>query len=618
MDRRSWLWRRKSSEKSPGDTESSGSVSSHSERLSDEQVSINHNAQSLEVTSKAAPNDKEANDTVKILTEKLSEALSNISGKEELVMQHAKVAEEAVTGWEKAEQEVVTLKKQLDAATKKNSELEDRVGHLDGAPKECVRQLRQAGEQQNQKMQEAVARSYQEWEAEKSELQSQLAELHAQLETTKIEAASLVDSDLQLKLDAATKENASLRLELHSLFEVLELRTLERDLSTQTAEAASKQHLESIKRVAKLEAELRRLKNVNRKASTLNDCMSFTASSAYVDSLTDSQPDSGERPVALEADLRKAMSLELSDHEAGHSDSWASALIAELDQFKIKIAAGKNLMVSSPEIGLMDDFLEMERLAALPEIEHRRCSLESGTSSDKVNNGKNPLKAKLEAIINRTADLEEKLEKMEVEKLQLEIALTQCQQQLEVSQAQFKDTEAMLIELQTKLTDCKAQLQISQVQLKDTDIRLLELQCQLVLANKLKQGVEGELVTTNMKRQEAESQLKAVEAEARSLHIKVGYLQDEVEKEHALSTEAAAKCCKLEDELNRMRCEANCRRLTSSNGELKVQQEKELAVAAGRLAECQKTIISLGKQLKSLATLEDFLIDLEKPLEVAG
>lgn len=41
MDRRSWLWRRKSSEKSPsGETESSGSVSSHSERFSDDQVCL--------------------------------------------------------------------------------------------------------------------------------------------------------------------------------------------------------------------------------------------------------------------------------------------------------------------------------------------------------------------------------------------------------------------------------------------------------------------------------------------------------------------------------------------------------------------------------------------------
>lgn len=45
-------------------------------------------------------------------------------------------------------------------------------------------------------------------------------------------------------------------------------------------------------------------------------------------------------------------------------------------------------------------------------------------------------------------------------------------------------------------------------------------------------------------------------------------------------------------------------------------QEKELAVAASKLAECQKTIASLGRQLNSLATLEDFLTESEKPLEL--
>ena len=38
MEKRKWLWKRKSSDKSPGETESSGSISSHSERYSDDQV----------------------------------------------------------------------------------------------------------------------------------------------------------------------------------------------------------------------------------------------------------------------------------------------------------------------------------------------------------------------------------------------------------------------------------------------------------------------------------------------------------------------------------------------------------------------------------------------------
>lgn len=55
--------------------------------------------QSPEVTSKAAPGEEqEFNDSFKTLSEKLSEALQNIRAKEELVNQHAKVAEEAVSG----------------------------------------------------------------------------------------------------------------------------------------------------------------------------------------------------------------------------------------------------------------------------------------------------------------------------------------------------------------------------------------------------------------------------------------------------------------------------------------------------------------------------------------
>lgn len=166
MDRRSWLWRRKSGGGAAGgETESSGSVSSLSERFSDDQVSISlfrdtqskfcyflcntdttvltskvmwwllsvfkesilfhcmnlnvdpqklvvcwenlvvplwlqtHSSQSSEATSKAPPLDEVVNDSVKTLTEKLSAALLNVSAKEDLVKQHAKVAEEAVSGF---------------------------------------------------------------------------------------------------------------------------------------------------------------------------------------------------------------------------------------------------------------------------------------------------------------------------------------------------------------------------------------------------------------------------------------------------------------------------------------------------------------------------------------
>lgn len=62
------------------------------------QASAAHSSQSLEVTSKAVVADEGESDRVKTLSEKLSAALLNISAKEELVKQHAKVAEEAVSG----------------------------------------------------------------------------------------------------------------------------------------------------------------------------------------------------------------------------------------------------------------------------------------------------------------------------------------------------------------------------------------------------------------------------------------------------------------------------------------------------------------------------------------
>ncbi|XP_021682993.2 filament-like plant protein isoform X2 [Hevea brasiliensis] len=588
MDRRSWLWRRKSSEKNPGETDSPGSISSHFERFSDDQ--------SPEVTSKAVPRDEEITDNVKTLTLELSAALLNISAKEELVKQHAKVAEEAVSGWEKAEKELVALKQQLEVAVKNKVGLEDRVGHLDAALKECMRQLRQAREEQEQRINEALAQRIREWESIKSELETKLVQLEAQLQTAKSEATTSVDSDLRRKLEAAEKDNSSLKLELLSQAEELEIRIMERDLSIQAAETASKQHLESIKKVAKLEAECRRLKTFALKASPSNDHKSLTASSIYVESFADSQSDSGERLLAAESDAHKISRLEINECEPSCSDSWASALITELHQFKNHKALGSNLMVPSVEIDLMNDFLEMERLAALLDTESGIAYLEAGPLSDQANGVESLRKAELETMIQRTSELEERLEKLEGEKVESEKALTECQRQLEMSQSGLKEVEG----------------------------KLVELLVQLALSNETKQLRDQEMEHIKAKRDVAESQLLVAEAEIKTLLSKVGLLGEEVEKEHALSTETLAKCQKLEDELSKkkheadLQHEAELRRVASCNEELRIKQEKELAFAASKFAECQKTISSLGRQLKSLKTMKDFLLDSENSLDLTG
>ncbi|KAH0987896.1 hypothetical protein GBA52_015073 [Prunus armeniaca] len=593
MDRRSRLWRRKSSEKSPGETESSGSMSSHSERFSDDQANPTHTTLLPEVTSKAPRNEEEDNESVETLTEKLSAALRNSSAKDDLVKQHAKVAEEAVSGWEKAENEVLGLKQQLEAANQKCSALEDRVGHLDGALKECVRQIRQAREEQDQNTREVVAIKTREWESSKSMLQSQLVDLQAQLQTANTEAAASIDFDLCSKLEATEKENSALQLKLLSRVKELEVRTIERDLSAQAAETASKQYLESIKRVSKLEAECRRLKALTRKTLPANDHKPFSTSSVYIESFTDSQSDSGEKVLAIDPDPHKVSGLYPCQYDPSQSDSRASAQITEHGQFKNEKDFGKNLMVPSVEINLMDDFLEMEQLAALSDTENDSCHLESGIGYQ-PHTEENPLKTEFETMIQRATELERKLEKMAAEKVELEMTLTECQKQLETSQSQ----------------------------LVEADMKLEDLKRELALANDSVYAADEEVRTYQTMRVVAESQLIAVQTEFNSLLLKVGSLEEEVWKERNFSAENVAKCLKLENELFSMKHEAEhqreveLQRLASTNGELKIKQEKELALAANRFAECQKTIASLGQQLKSLTTLEDILVDYERPPEL--
>ncbi|RZB65885.1 Filament-like plant protein [Glycine soja] len=457
MDRRSWLWRRMSSKKNLGEIESSGSMSSHSERFSDDQITA---------------------------------ALLNSSAKEDLAKQHAKVAEEAVSGWEKAENELLILKQQLDNAKQENSVLEDQFSHLNDALKECMRDLQQAKEEQ------------------------------------------------------------------------------ERDLSTQAAEAASRQHLESIKKVAKLKAECRRLKAMARKTLSANDHRSVAASSVYVESFTDSMSDIGERQLVVESDMQKLGGWDVSEGEPNHHDSWPSALIKKLDQFNNENTAGKNSMVFSTEMNLMDDFLEMERLVALPDTESN---------------------AEVEAIAQKNAALEKKLEKMEAEKLELEMDLTECEKQLQASLSRIKEVELEVVELQTKLA----------------------------LANKSNEEPYEKLKATHEKKEIDESKLRVAHTEAEELVLKICSLEEEIEKERALSAENLAKCGKLEDELLRIKNEAQLQKDTEIFHGEGVNREGTSIGYNCKFAECQKTIESLGLQLKSLATLEDFLLDSESPMELA-
>ncbi|BAT78638.1 hypothetical protein VIGAN_02134600 [Vigna angularis var. angularis] len=498
--------------------------------------------------------DRDEPDGLRNMSEKLSAALVNVSAKEDLVKQHAKVAEEAISGWEKAENEVTSLKKQVEALTLRNSTLEDRVTHLDSALRECVRQLRQTREEQEQSIHDAVLKKTRELESSKATLEKQLMEVQSKSDLSNASSPSSIDFDKYQKVEYLEKENAVLKHELQALSEKLELRTIEWNLSTQTAEMVSKQHLESINKVAKLEAECRRLTNMASRAST--------TSSSSVESLKDGQSNSGERTRAVEIDTTKKSGSEPDIDELSCSDSWASALIAKLDQFKNE--KYKQISSGSVNIDLMDDFLEMERLAALPDTKSESFIKESLVANDCIHE-ESSIRDEFDATNRQIDELKEKLEKAKAEKEEVKTCLMKSECVIETSQLKMRKAETKLEELQRELEN----------------------------AYKSKQVLENELTS--------------MQSEAKSITAKVHLLEAEVDKEKAISVEIEKRYKELEQELERKKQEEKFGSITSYS-EMKLKQE-DLALAAGKLAECQKTIASLGNQLSSLATLEDFLID---------
>ncbi|KAK6777423.1 hypothetical protein RDI58_024140 [Solanum bulbocastanum] len=127
--------------------------------------------------------------------------------------------------------------------------------------------------------------------------------------------------------------NTALKLDLSSCSEELKIKTIERHLSTQAAETASKQQLESINKVTKLEAECRKLQALARKSSLLSDQRSSAVSSFSVESFTNGQSGSGDQLKTVHSNSQMMRKLETSECDQSCSYSSASTLIAKLDQF---------------------------------------------------------------------------------------------------------------------------------------------------------------------------------------------------------------------------------------------------------------------------------------------
>ncbi|KAJ3707686.1 hypothetical protein LUZ61_011391 [Rhynchospora tenuis] len=537
MERRSWLWRKKPTEKNTGETESSGSASSISlsERCSDEQEVLRgspNQTQSPDITSKIEPklpgimfksnSDENKDETIKILSEKLSAAILDLNAKEDIVKQHAKVAEEAVLGWERAEEEIAGLKSQLNSSNQRNSELDERIRHLDGALKECVRELRQVRSDQERKLEEALFQQSCKWESDKSNLELQVTELQAKLEA---QAENTCPKNTTSTNPESNSRVASLEKEVSSLKAQLHLRTIEKELSTKAAEKASKQRLESLKKVGKLENECRKLR---AKAHGPHSPLRRVASrnSTYTESIPDSQ----------------------SDNETSCSDSWASALLSELDQFKIIEKVGVVRSTStSIDAALLDDFSEMERIVSTDEFRDKGEEMEKVRLEKALNEVKKQLvdtRVKLQAMENKSTELQKNLNLLNGEKHTLEMELESLEVKkgevdlhLERAKLELKDLKAERNEMESQLQSARGENSKYREKVK---ILQREIDQEKALSAQMKVKLQ-KIETLEVEKRKLESQLFSLRKEVSTWREKTRLLDETLEKERGLSEELKFK-----------------------------------------------------------------------------
>ncbi|KAK4416177.1 Filament-like plant protein 7 [Sesamum alatum] len=463
MDQKSWLWKKRSAEKTLAADKANDSFIANEEEAEGRVEELLTEKGHLERD-------------LTVLSDKLSSPLSECSPKDHNAKKQVKIAQEAIAGWEKAEAEAIALKKDLDTVSQQKADSEERLSHMDAALKECVQQLHFAREEQEKRVQGAVLKATKEFERTRIGLDEKLAEASKRVARLVAENAQLnkalsgkekvieelskyraqVETDLNAlmsRVESTEKENASLKYEVRVLEKELEIRNEEREFNRRTAEVAQKQHKESVKKIEKLESECQRLRllvqkrlpgpaalvkmknevemlgrgqvEMRRRRSnpSLISSMDFPvdlaagdAPSKRINFLTEQLHKVQEENRSLKHALNKTSSeLQLSrtmpartpsrlsreegqvgellkdqtakepgkypfflqehslatlsdmgsDDKASCAESWASALLSELEHFKNEKQLGtpSDRNMATLDMNLMDDFAEMEKLA---------------------------------------------------------------------------------------------------------------------------------------------------------------------------------------------------------------------------------------------------------------
>ncbi|RRT77694.1 hypothetical protein B296_00028271 [Ensete ventricosum] len=442
-----------------------------------------------------------------------------------------------------------------------------------------------------------------------------LEDLNEQLSSVRIE--SNAKDDLLAK-QAKVTEEAIAGLTFSSEKEI-EIRNEERDFNRRSADAAHRQHLESIRKIARLETECQKLRVMVRKrlpgpaalAKMRNEVEILENFVAVCNDLlhgkVDLQQFTAEVTSTLDWIINHCFSLQ---DVADMKETVRKRMIADESYSDNELKA---LTYTTKDIDKLDTH------------EESSISEERNIPSSSTN---------VLYILSRMEDIESKL-KDENERLKHEI----------MSMESIKnDLEAMLKTSSARNEELMAQIHQSEESISN-------LQAELAILKEYRVKIEDQIRSQNLTNGDLETQLTVAKAELYEVRQKFSSLEVELEQKSNCCEELEATCLELQIQLERCHlrslimfdtvlhqkklrkiCAQKKRkskhygytnaiyqavpvytglskmiepRIPHGLGMVPPNQECDIVAASEKLAACQETILNLGKQLKALASPKD-------------
>ncbi|CAN1133432.1 Filament-like plant protein 7 [Linum perenne] len=479
-------------------------------------------------------------------------------------------------------------------------------------------------------------------------------ELHKQASQTSAEFDALMS-----RLDTTEKENAFLKYEFHMLEKEIEVRNEELTYSRQSADASRMQHLECVKTVAKLEAECQMLRSSTRKRlpgpasnvrnrnpgrelsivpetnvnflleenrtlkETLRKKNAELHSSRSMFSRSASRLSQAEAQLAELSRGTRAMELmkyspvpkELypiassdicsDDGVSSSSGSWASALLSELEHFRYgKVTNSRQdcNAIGNLDMSLMDDFVEMEKFAIVSVGDDSSMkNVASGNDDDGDDQDFDWLQVVLKALIKQQRVSKRSLPEL-LEDVRIAIGDFNPSNTHKDGKPgkECVQSENQRLKDELKVAEAKLQSETEKTEALINEAR--DLRAEIESIRDEKSMVDDQLENQKSMNEDLDTQLTVAKSKLNEIMQKYSCLEVELEDKNDCCEELESTCLDLQLQLESVSSNETINNSINEEEKQSSQTGWEITAASAKLAECQETILNLGKQLKALAS----------------